>query len=222
MNDAASAVSQLEYFYTNTFPGQIAANGDQPMESSRTRPYHYRAYNLAALVVNAEIGDYVGLSPSGWNRTATSGATIFDAINFAIEQDPLSHNETDSITELNPIVAAVASRFGDPSGKYAAFLAKTDPQYPAQPYYALSANVSNSGITQNSANSTNSTSETSGTSGMSGSSKPAAAASATGSSAAKSSAASDATTRPFVTAQLAITGLLVFTLVWFSGGGMIL
>ena len=182
------------------------------MESSRTRPYHYRAYNLAALVVNAEIGDYVGLSPSGWNRTATSGATLFDAINFAIAQDPLAHNETDSITELNPIVAAVASRFGDPGGKYAAFLAKTDPQYPAQPYYALSANVSNSGIIQNTTNSTNSTSGTSGT-------KSAAAASATGSPT-KSSAAW-ASSRLSVTVQLAMAGLVV-TLAWLTGGGNIL
>ncbi len=147
LNDSTSAISQLEAFYNSTFLAQIAANGDQPLESSRTRPYHYRAYNLAALVVNAQIGDYFGLSPSGWNRTTSSGATILDAVTYAIAQN--ADSEPSSLTELNPIVAAVASKFGDPNGSFAAFLAKTDPQYMAQPYYALASGLGGSGLQAN-------------------------------------------------------------------------
>ena len=121
----------MEEFYNTTFPGQINANGDQPLESIRTRPYHYRAYNLAALVTNARIGDYVGLTPSGWNRTTASGATLSDAFR-----------------ELNPIIAALSSKMGDPDGTYAAFMRKTDPFYPAQPYFALSEGLDDAGIKQ--------------------------------------------------------------------------
>lgn len=39
--------------------------------------------------------------------------------------------------ELNPLVAAVASKFGDPDGKYLAFLNSTDPMFRGQPYFAL-------------------------------------------------------------------------------------
>jgi hypothetical protein len=31
---------------------QINADGDQPLESARTRPYHYLAYTLAAMIVS--------------------------------------------------------------------------------------------------------------------------------------------------------------------------
>ncbi|ORY34037.1 alginate lyase-domain-containing protein [Naematelia encephala] len=142
------AISALNEFYNSTFPGQINANGDQPLETARTRPYHYRAYNLAALTTNARIGDYVGLSPSGWNRTTTSGATMFDALKFAMAQNASTTNEDAEINQLNPTIAAVASKFGDPDGAYAAFLKASDPYYPGQPYFALNAGVSDSGIRQ--------------------------------------------------------------------------
>ena len=147
MNDTASALAALNVFYNTTFPAQIDANGDQPLESSRTRPYHYRAYNLAALVVNAQIGDYLGLSPDPWTRRSSANTTLQDALHFAMAQDPAVSNETDSVTvvELNPLVVAVANRFGDPDGKYMAFLNSTDPAYFAQPYYALANNLGRSG-----------------------------------------------------------------------------
>ena len=147
VGDNSSAISELEWFYNNTFPAQINANGDQPLESSRTRPFHYRAYNLAALVANAQIGDVVGLSPSAWNRTTSAGATILDALNYAIAQNASASDEADAATELNPTIAIIASKFGDPTGKFAAYLNSTDPQYMSQPYYALSSNLSYHGTT---------------------------------------------------------------------------
>ena len=137
LNDPTSARSELENFYNATFPGQISANGNQPLEAARTRPYHYIAYNLAALITNAQIGDTVGLSPSGWNRTTKERATLFDAIDYAITLDPADSGEEGAESELSPSVAVVAAKFGDPTGKYAKFLSKADKNYDAQPYYAL-------------------------------------------------------------------------------------
>jgi hypothetical protein len=73
---------------------------------------------------------------------------MFDALTFAMAQDPMLRNETDAIRDLNPIIAAIASRFGDPTGNYTEFLKKTDPYFPGQPYYALSEGLSNAGIHQ--------------------------------------------------------------------------
>ena len=104
------------------------------------------AYNLAALITNAQLADRVGLSPPGWNRTTSSGATIRTALDYAMSLDPASTGEKDALSELSPSVAFIASKFGDPDGKYAAFLERADGSYPGQPYYLLSQGVSNSGI----------------------------------------------------------------------------
>jgi hypothetical protein len=79
---------------------------------------------------NARIGDYLGLN-SFWNKTTTNGGTIKNALDFAMTVSP--GDETAS--ELYPNVAAVAAKYGDPDGKYAAFLANADNTYPAQPYF---------------------------------------------------------------------------------------
>ncbi|KAK4684996.1 hypothetical protein P7C73_g5164, partial [Tremellales sp. Uapishka_1] len=80
LNETDKAVAALNEFYSTNFPGQISADGDQPLETIRTRPFHYRSYNLNALVVNAQLGDAVGLSPPGWNRTTSHGTTLMDAL----------------------------------------------------------------------------------------------------------------------------------------------
>lgn len=41
----------------------------------------------------------------------------------------------EDVTEVLPHVAAVAAAYGDPNGKYAAFLQKTDPNYQAKSYW---------------------------------------------------------------------------------------
>jgi hypothetical protein len=48
--------------------------------------------------------------------------------------------------EIHPAVAAVAPTYGDPNGKYAAFLASGDSQYPAQPYFLWNQPLSDSGL----------------------------------------------------------------------------
>jgi hypothetical protein len=78
VGDTTGAKATIEEYFTGIFQDQIAANGDQPLETARTRPYHYRAYNLAAMVVNAKIGEHVGLRDA-WNRTGRSGGLVAPA-----------------------------------------------------------------------------------------------------------------------------------------------
>ncbi|KAJ3518100.1 hypothetical protein NMY22_g13828 [Coprinellus aureogranulatus] len=51
VNDNAGAVNVTRTYFAKQFLSQIAADGEQPLEAARTRPYHYRAYNLAAMIV---------------------------------------------------------------------------------------------------------------------------------------------------------------------------
>lgn len=130
VGDTTGAKNSTNTYFGAQYMGQINANGEQPLEAVRTRPYHYRCYNLAAMITNARLGDYLGLD-SFWNKTTTNGGTIKAALDFTMTVQP--GNETAS--ELYPDVAAVAATYGDPNGTYAAFLANADNQYPAEAYF---------------------------------------------------------------------------------------
>lgn len=70
-----------------------------------------------------------------WNVTTTQGATIKTANDFTMT---VTLNATDGdgpIWELYTSIAAVAAAYGDPEGKYAAFMANADNQYPVEPYF---------------------------------------------------------------------------------------
>ncbi|TXT07333.1 hypothetical protein VHUM_03053 [Vanrija humicola] len=137
-NDAAAATAK-EYF-EGKFKNQIAVNGDQPEESARTRPYHYLAYNLAAIITTGRIAEYAGAN--FWNSTATSGAGIEKAAEFAMAYPP----GEDKADELFPVIAAVASIFGDPEGKYAAWLNdKSQGKYVADASFLWNQPLSDSG-----------------------------------------------------------------------------
>ncbi|KDQ49492.1 hypothetical protein JAAARDRAFT_165561 [Jaapia argillacea MUCL 33604] len=124
----------LETYFTKQYLKQINSNGEQPLEAIRTRPYHYRAYNLAAMITNARLAHY--LNYPVWNLTTSSGATIQTAANFAMTVVPFQNESSwSTLEELNPCVAAVAAVYGDPHGTYAAFLKKIEPAYPVEPYF---------------------------------------------------------------------------------------
>jgi len=89
------------------------------------------------------------MSPSAWDRTTASGATIFDALDYAMGHDYEASGESDYAHELNPTIAIIASKFGDPTGKYATYINKTEPYYTAQPYYALSSSLSDVDVLSN-------------------------------------------------------------------------
>ena len=50
--DTKSALASLKSYFSNQFQDQIAASGEQPFEATRTRPYHYRCFNLEAMIVS--------------------------------------------------------------------------------------------------------------------------------------------------------------------------
>jgi len=129
VGDTTGATNSTNTYFGAQYMGQIDANGEQPLEAVRTRPYHYRCYNLAAMITNARLGDYLGLD-SFWNKTTTKGGTIKAALDFTMTVQP--GNETAS--ELYPNIAAVASTY-DNNDTYASFLALKDPLYPAQGYF---------------------------------------------------------------------------------------
>lgn len=52
LGDMDGAKASAEEYFTGVFQGQIEANGEQPLEAARTRPYHYRSYALSAMVVS--------------------------------------------------------------------------------------------------------------------------------------------------------------------------
>jgi len=141
VGDTTGAQNTTNAYFGGIYMNQIDANGEQPLEAVRTRPYHYRCYNLAAMITNARLGDYLGLH-SFWNKTTTKGGTIKAALDFAITVPP----GQDAADELYPDIAAVASTYSDPDGKYAAFLANADNQYPAEPYFLWDQPLSDSNL----------------------------------------------------------------------------
>lgn len=145
VGDTAGAKTTIQEYFQGIYLNQISANGDQPLESARTRPYHYRAYNLAAMIVNARLGDMVGYP--AWQIKTTNGSTIQDACNYAMTFTAAQSNETGYDAELYPNVAAVAAVYGDPDGKYSQWLAGRDTSFPGQPYFLWDQPLSNAGLT---------------------------------------------------------------------------
>jgi hypothetical protein len=61
---------------------QIAADGSQPGELSRTRPWHYANFNAQAFCRLADMGRHVGVDL--WSYTTPSGGSIPKAMDFLI------------------------------------------------------------------------------------------------------------------------------------------
>ncbi|PWN49591.1 chondroitin AC/alginate lyase [Violaceomyces palustris] len=104
-------------YFTGPFLKQIASSGEQPYESVRTRPFHYRCFNLEAMIAMAKMSDNLALNM--WSAKTEKGATIQTAVDFMLTLEA----GDEEVSELAPHVAAVASAYGDPSGKYARWLA---------------------------------------------------------------------------------------------------
>ncbi|KAJ1303043.1 hypothetical protein OPQ81_011244 [Rhizoctonia solani] len=151
VGDTEGAKASINDYFNGIYQNQITANGDQPFETARTRPYHYRAYNIAGMVVNAKIGAYLGITDI-WNRTAKSGAGIKQACDYAISIP--AKGEEAYAKELLPHVAAIASVYGDPDGKYAAFLKTMDREYPGRAFFLISPGLNDSGLLPGSRNTT--------------------------------------------------------------------
>ncbi|KAI9507103.1 chondroitin AC/alginate lyase [Russula earlei] len=139
VNDAASANATVQKYFSTLYLNQINATGEQPFEMNRTRPYHFRTFNLAAMITNARIGSYLGFD--AWNLPTTYGATIQTALDFTMALPP----GTEDGTELYPDVGAVAAVYGDPNGTYVGYLSKGQQTYPANPWFFYTQPLSDSG-----------------------------------------------------------------------------
>ncbi|EIW87469.1 hypothetical protein CONPUDRAFT_34137, partial [Coniophora puteana RWD-64-598 SS2] len=145
--DLSGARTSLDYYFTHQFKDQIAKSGEQPFEAVRTRPYHYRCFNLEAMITNAKLGDQLGVNY--WTTKSKYGTTIQDALDYTMKLNP----KTEKIDDIFPHVASVAAAYGDPGGKYEAFLRQHDASYQSQPfwYYDQTAALPNSPAAQSSA-----------------------------------------------------------------------
>ncbi|KAJ6625107.1 alginate lyase-domain-containing protein [Mycena sp. CBHHK59/15] len=129
VNDASGSANVSNTFFKGIYQGQINSTGDQPFEASRTHPYHYRNYNLAAMITNARLLKYADPKSDPWNTTTKAGATIKSALDMVMTVDPNASGEGYAVAEIFPNIAAVAATYGDPDGKYVAFLKKSFPDY---------------------------------------------------------------------------------------------
>jgi hypothetical protein len=55
MNAPDAAISTLQHYFNGQFLDQIAASGEQPFEAIRLRPYHYRLFNIEAMIVSCSV-----------------------------------------------------------------------------------------------------------------------------------------------------------------------
>jgi len=92
--------------------------------------YHYRTYNLAAMMTNARIGQYVGFN--AWNLTTNKGGSIQKAADYVISLNASSTGEDHAVHEMYQIIGAISATYGDPSGKYKGFLQRV---WASEPFF---------------------------------------------------------------------------------------
>lgn len=51
-DDGTGAQDALNRYFNGQFMDHIAASGEQPFEAVRANPYHYRCFNLEAMIVS--------------------------------------------------------------------------------------------------------------------------------------------------------------------------
>ena len=78
----AVAKDLAEKAKTARIDSQIAPDGSQPQEISRTRTFHYSTFNLVAFTRLAQIGQHVGVDL--WGYQGPQGSSIFKAVDFIL------------------------------------------------------------------------------------------------------------------------------------------
>jgi hypothetical protein len=79
--------------------------------------------------VNAKLGDQLGLD--FWSAKSKYGATIQTAVDYTMALNP----KGEDVGEIIPHVASIAAAYGDPKGRYAAFMTKTMANYQSKPFW---------------------------------------------------------------------------------------
>ncbi|KAJ6566544.1 alginate lyase-domain-containing protein [Mycena capillaripes] len=131
VKDTAGAVNWTHNYFTGIFQKQVNASGDQPMEAIRTRPYHYRNFNLAGecMITNARLLAYADPTAKPWDAIL---------VDFMMTIDPAASGEQNVTSEIYPNVAAIASAYEDPDGKYVKFLNASGFPYANEPTFLWS------------------------------------------------------------------------------------
>ncbi|KIJ27093.1 hypothetical protein M422DRAFT_71747 [Sphaerobolus stellatus SS14] len=105
VNDVAGAKSVTQTYFNTLYQNHIDKSGEQ---------------------TNAHIQKYAYPSSDVWNRTTSDGATIKDALDWAMGISPV---------ELYPSIVAVGSVFGDPKSVCYDFVNKNDALLWQDPYF---------------------------------------------------------------------------------------
>jgi hypothetical protein len=120
MSAATKLVTSVK---TNRINKQIDSSGKQPMEMSRTRPWHYANYNLQGLIRFAELGRKVGVNL--WSYTGSGGGSMPKAVDFLLPYGTGAKKWTFSdldvfhASDLRDKAHAAASEAGDSKAKTA-------------------------------------------------------------------------------------------------------
>ncbi|OIV39120.1 alginate lyase [Mangrovactinospora gilvigrisea] len=80
--DRAAARATAEAAKAKRLAPQLAADGSEPQEITRTRSFHYSVYNLEALTRLAQIAGHAGVDL--WHWTTPSGGSILRSVDFLI------------------------------------------------------------------------------------------------------------------------------------------
>ncbi|EXX79770.1 Irc3p [Rhizophagus irregularis DAOM 197198w] len=112
----------IRKFSETTFQNMILKSGEQPMESKRTKPYHYQCFNLEALTYIALLSQKIN-GTNLWEIRTKDGATIQNAVDYLI---PLKNQDAGQEGEaiLLPALYKARDYYGDRSGKYANTISK--------------------------------------------------------------------------------------------------
>lgn len=76
------AKERIETAKENRFDAHLAANGEQPHETARTRGWDYSVMNLLGLFHIAMVGDHLGMDL--WNYRNENGATLQDGLEYLL------------------------------------------------------------------------------------------------------------------------------------------
>lgn len=105
--DEIGALNAVQTYFGGPFQEQIVSSGEQPFESTRVKPFHYRVFNLEAMVTVAKLGSYLGVDR--WRTQTRYKATIKTAIDYLVTLDPGQEEKAAAM----PLVACALSVYGD-------------------------------------------------------------------------------------------------------------
>lgn len=130
-NNAESA-RIIRQFLNGIYQTFFTADGGQPLELARSKPFHYSMFNLEPLLCIAKLGDKVGVDVWSWPSPA-GNQTIKTAVDFLLTrgwgaEDPV---------EIVPFLMAVRARWGDADGKYAYWIANITTMMDNPPLYPM-------------------------------------------------------------------------------------